>query len=339
MKKLHKITSVKNFETIQTKKPHLKDVPLNIIKKFLRCQKYAIIEEIEDPFTLLTSLRILPCKKAKNILYKIEIIKENLNKYAKEGIDNPDNCEIENLRKEIIDVKKEFGEKIREDYVYHADKYKDIRTFVRDLVFIGKPLDMPEKVGHQIVGLMADVIIKNQLYLNENFSNKLIKILIQEEALGKNIEKFLSDFISFAGNKYKKIIIDFSILSRKCKFNVIDIQQEGNYEFSKLNCTVLTVKKGTIDLSNSAIDKLGLQSKELKYIKITNVLTEIKPKFAAKKVTIKNLKTYMEVQKKRVKMVRDSLKRLPPIIFSSSIQLDSSIWNSIQPFKKKEKSS
>lgn len=310
MEKKYKISSLNYFERLKAKHKYFEAVPKDILEKFLGYQGYAIIKEYEDPATLITTLNLLPCNDSKKILCRIEVIKENLNKYAKEGIENPDGCAIERIRNDLLNISKYFGDNWHKEYRFLTDKYLAIRSLLHHITnclnyWDTKNFDT-KIILYGTIYLLADKVSKHEVCLGKRFAEKLQKILVQEELAGME-NRILSRIISTLGISFNKVIIDFEFINKQIEYNHLTINTEGNYWFNRLDCNKLSFEKGCLELKNSTIDNINI-SDDSKKVYIKNVLTGTYPKISKvleQKIRISNLVTYEDLRKKKAIVIRD----------------------------------
>lgn len=308
MEKKFKFKSVTEFEKFISKNEYLKLLPIRIVESIINYQGYAIVKEIEDPETLVTQLKIEPCKAVSDIFYKIEVIKEDLNKYAKEGIENPKNCTIEKLRQELLKIKDHFGENWRgEQLLFAVDKYAGLIKWIRLFLTMERRL-FPENEINNLL-LIVDKYNNNSIWLGKEFGNKLCMLLGKNQLINEDISRMISYVIDILVQEYGKINIDFSALN-KTKYEMLEMGVDGEYKFTNLNCHSVKFNKGTITIKNSVIDKLDLTSKELRSITLENIITSKLPtlNIPKKDISLKNIKTYAQIDLENKEKIKKAIK-------------------------------
>ena len=302
MEKEFKFKSVSQFEKFISKNEYWKVIPIKIIESVINYQGYVVVNEIEDSETLITQLKIEPCKDISNIFYKIEVIKEDLNKYAKDGIENPENCTIEKVRQELLKIRKHFGDNWKEEQLVTVDKYAELKKLIRysfsvvkftRLHWNSKLIPTPE-INNLL--LIVDKYDDNSIWIGNEFGNKLYKLLKIENLINGDIGGVLSFIINILAQKYSKISIDFSVIN-KTKYETLDITSDGEYTFTNLNCNSVKFDRGIVIIKNSVIDKLDITSKDLRGVTLENIMTNKLPilNISKKDVSIKNVKTFAQI--------------------------------------------
>lgn len=304
MEKKFTINSVKEFEDL--KESYFKAIPVRVIENILAYQDSVSIKEKEDYNTLITEIEVEQPKEIRNVFYRLEVIKENLNKYAKEGIENPDTCSIENLRKDIIKIKGIFGERWNSSYNYYADKYSEIRPWLRKADKL-PPAEL-KGVLERNIGFIADKAEKGYVYLGPIFCEKIAKILRQEELAKRDSSPILGLLISMLGELYNKVDVDLKGLNKWISYNSINLLGRGSYRLSNIQCSSVNVLQGSITIKDSVIDSIILNSPKIKRVRIENVLTMKKPLLPKiKALYLKNVKTYEELEKEKKDNIRKAL--------------------------------
>lgn len=303
MEKEFKIKSVDEFDKLILKNDYLQVIPKGIIEKFVGYQGFAIISEEENQDNLLTQLTICPCKKVREIFYKIEIIKENLNKYAKEGIENPEECTIENIRQDLLKIKSYFGEEWTKEYSYNADKYEIWRKIIK------LPVSLMSSVIIDNIDIIADKANDKIVILGEKFGKKLTILIKQGRLTTDDFGNWISELIMCLAGRYKNVQIDFQFLNRGIKYEEIKITSGGSYILTNLNCSLFEADNCNITIKDSIIDKLVVSSNNIKSITIDNLLTRNPPKISINKKLINNLRTYWQLKSKKREIIREILSK------------------------------
>lgn len=285
MEKEYTIKSLEEFNRLTVDNGHLKVIPSTIIQKFLDYKGKITIVEIEKPESLMVHLKIEEWQYINEVLCKIEVIKEDLNKYAKEGIENPDNCTIEKLRQELIKIKSLFGDDWKKEYVYSVDKYLVIKKFVRLFIGVGS---LEKGISIENLKLLVDKIEKDVIFIGHVFAGKLKEILNYHDFEDQDCSRLISFILTRLGERYK-LKVDFLSINKSLFYNRIIVKNNNLMEFKNMDCRLLKIEGGDVIIRDSVISKIDLTSPEIKSVDIKNISTASLPIFTINKIKLENI--------------------------------------------------
>lgn len=300
----HIIKNSDNINNLKNNYPHLEEnLPEASIVNYLEYRgkigekKEVILTEKKNENFKVTIEVEMP-NKIKEIIQKIETIKKNPNKYAKEGLLNPKKCTIEKLRKDILIAKKIIGPMWEVNIKYEIDAYKGLK----DLLISQKATKVH----------LENWILKNDYLLCDNVGphlkeKKIIRLgkrlawvafmLWTESKQKEDLDLLVSFILNVLGEKYELVEWDakhFDLLP--ISIENIDIKK-GSFVIRNLTCCSIGkgMEKGSVILDGCDIEFMLHNARALDKVELINCKTFSQPLENGKeigKIIIKGMKNY-----------------------------------------------
>lgn len=259
--RIFEIYSNEKFITLKNQYPFLKVFSEDLIIRYLSYETPVVIEETETKKTLLSKVSIKTPQKIKDVLEDIQKAKSNTAEYAKDALQNGDNCKIELIRKKIIKIYNILGRNWYKKHAYIVDKYAPFRDQFNKSVF-------GRWISHYDY-LIIDHKGQRKIVLGKKLADVLYHSAIEREVCiaYHDFGRVLTQIMECFTKRGKLVLIDMQPFEKKDLMvgSLLSYTKKGNYEIKNADCTSigLHMQNASITLINCKVDALLHYSKNV----------------------------------------------------------------------------